>query len=76
MPKPMLAVLRSIVQLEVASQEELSRCTQLSVAEVLGTLRYFQSRGYIEWSDDKARVSDHWFRQITNVLHRQHLLVK
>jgi hypothetical protein len=76
MPKPMLAVLRSIVQLEVASQEELSQCTQLSVAEVLGTLRYFQSRGYIEWSDDKARVSDHWFRQITNVLHRQHLLVK
>ncbi|GAM70079.1 cdc6-related protein [Vibrio sp. JCM 19236] len=29
MPKPMLAVLRSIVQLEVASQEELSECTQL-----------------------------------------------
>ncbi len=76
MPKPMLAVLRSIVQLEVASQEELSQCTQLSIAEVLGTLRYFQSRGYIEWNDDKARVSDHWFRQITNVLHRQHLLVK
>lgn len=76
MPKPMLAVLRSIVQLEVASTEELSECTQLSVAEVLGTLRYFQSRGYIEWNEDKARVSDHWFRHITNVLDRQHLLVK
>lgn len=76
MPKPMLAVLRSIVQLEVASQEALSECTQLSHAEVLGTLRYFQSRGYIDWSDDKAKVSDHWYRHITNVLHRQHLLVK
>lgn len=76
MPKPMLAVLRSIVQLEVASPEELSDCTQLSIAEVTGTLRYFQSRGFIEWNEDKARVSDHWFRHITNVLHRQHLLVK
>ncbi|WP_045498421.1 ATP-binding protein [Vibrio hyugaensis] len=76
MPKPMLAVLRSIVQLEVASPEELSECTQLSIAEVIGTLRYFQSRGFIEWSEDKARVSDHWFRHITNVLDRQHLLVK
>ncbi|MGF1755541.1 ATP-binding protein [Vibrio makurazakiensis] len=76
MPKPMLAVLRSIVQLEIASPEELSECTQLTIAEVVGTLRYFQSRGFIEWSEDKARVSDHWFRHITNVLDRQHLLVK
>ncbi|CAM3054425.1 ATP-binding protein [Vibrio rarus] len=76
MPKPMLAVLRSIVQLEVASQEALSECTQLSHAEVLGTLRYFQSRGYIDWNEDKAKISDHWYRHVTNVLHRQHLLVK
>ncbi len=76
MPKPMLAVLRSIVQLEIASPEDVSECTQLTIAEVIGTLRYFQSRGYIEWSEDKARVSDHWFRHITNVLDRQHLLVK
>ncbi len=76
MPKPMLAVLRSIVQLEIASPEVLSDCTQLSIAEVTGTLRYFESRGYIEWLEDKARVSDHWFRHITNVLDRQHLLVK
>ncbi len=76
MPKPMLAILRSIVQLEVSSPEELSECTQLSIAEVIGSLRFFQSRGYIEWSDDKARISDHWYRYITNALHRQHLLVK
>ncbi len=76
MPKPMLAVLRSIVQLEVASSEELSKCTQLSIAEVTGIVRYFQSRGYIESAEDKARVSDHWYRTITNVLDRQHLLVK
>ncbi|RJX66458.1 ATP-binding protein [Vibrio sinensis] len=76
MPKPMLAVLRSIVQLEIASPEILSDCTQLSIAEITGILRYFQSRGYIEWSEDQARISDHWFRHITNVLDRQHLLVK
>ncbi len=76
MPKPMLAVLRSIVQLEVASPADVCDCSRLSMAEVISTLRYFQSRGYIEWSDDKARISDHWFRHITNVLHRQHLLVK
>ncbi|MCE9679952.1 AAA family ATPase [Shewanella sp. AS1] len=76
MPKPMLAILRSVVQLEVSSPEELSECTQLTIAEVIGTLRYFESRGYIEWTDDKARISDHWYRYITNALHRQHLLVK
>jgi hypothetical protein len=76
MPKPMLAVLRSIVQLEIASAEELTECTQLSINEVISTLRYFQSRGYIEWSDDKTRISDLWYRNITNILHRQHLLVK
>ncbi|WP_284202794.1 ATP-binding protein [Psychromonas marina] len=76
MPKPMLAVLRSIVQLEIASPEELTDCTRLSINEVISTLRYFQSRGYIEWSGDKSRVSDLWFRNITNILHRQHLLVK
>ncbi|MCJ2376566.1 ATP-binding protein [Vibrio sp. ZSDZ34] len=76
MPKPMLAVLRSIVQLEIASPEDLSECTQLSIAEVIGVLRYFQSRGFIEWAEEKARISDHWFRHITNVLDRQHLLVK
>ncbi|MCW8348527.1 ATP-binding protein [Vibrio sp. ZSDZ65] len=76
MPKPMLAILRSIVQLEAASPDDLSDCTQLTISEVIGTLRYFQSRGYIEWAEDKARVSDHWFRHITNVLDRQHLLVK
>ncbi|MGR5175229.1 AAA family ATPase [Vibrio parahaemolyticus] len=76
MPKPMLAILRSIVQLEAASPEDVSDCTQLTISEVIGTLRYFQSRGYIEWKEDKARISDHWFRHITNVLDRQHLLVK
>ncbi|MDN3701691.1 ATP-binding protein [Vibrio artabrorum] len=76
MPKPMLAVLRSIVQLEIASPEVLSECTQLSIAEITGVLRYFESRGYIGWNEDKAKISDHWFRHITNVLDRQHLLVK
>lgn len=76
MPKPMLAILRSIVQLEISTPEELSECTQLTIPEVIGTLRYFESRDYIEWSGDKARISDHWYRFITNALHRQHLLVK
>lgn len=76
MPKPMLAVLRSIVQLETASTEALINSTQLSIDEVISTLRYFQSRGYIEWSEGHARISDLWFRNITNILHRQHLLVK
>ena len=72
----MLAILRSIVQLEISTPEELSECTQLTIPEVIGTLRYFESRNYIEWSDDKAKISDHWYRYITNALHRQHLLVK
>ncbi|MDN2481079.1 ATP-binding protein [Vibrio agarivorans] len=76
MPKPMLAVLRSIVQLEVAAPDEVAECTQLSLVEVTGVLRFFQSRGLIEFNEQQARISDHWFRYITNVLDRQHLLVK
>lgn len=76
MPKPMLAILRAIVQLEVSTPEELAQCTQLGLAEVIGCMRFFESRGYVEWRDEKARISDHWYRYITNTLHRQHLLVK
>jgi hypothetical protein len=76
LPKPMLAVLRAIVQLEIASPEELAECTQLSYIEVLNTLRFFQNRGFISLIDDKAKVSDHWYRFVTNTLHNQHLLVK
>lgn len=76
LPKPMLAVLRAIVQLELASAEELSECTQLSYIEVLNTLRFFQNRGFITMIDDKAKISDHWYRFVTNTLHNQHLLVK
>ena len=76
MEKPMLAILRAIVQLEIATHEELRDCTQLSITEVISTLRYFQSRGFIEWSNEKTRISDLWFRNITDTLHRQHLLVK
>lgn len=76
MPKPMLAVLRSIVQLELASPEQLTECTQLSIAEVNSTLCYFRSHGYIEWVEGQSRISDLWYRNVTNILHRQHLLVK
>ncbi len=71
-------VLRAIVQLEVASQTDLVDCTQLPAPEVADALRHALRRGWIEHIDqdsERYRVTWRWFRAITNMLRRQHLLV-
>lgn len=76
LPSNMYFVLRSIVQLDRASAEDLAACTHFSPADVADTLRAGLGRDYLVSKDGRVRVSVHWFRAITSVLRRQHLLME
>ena len=70
-------VLRAVVQLEVARPDDLVACTQLPADDVADALRFACARGWIArvvGSDERYRVTWHWYRAITDMLRRQHLL--
>ena len=71
---PLLFVLRAIVQLDLAREHELTAATQLPATDVSDALRFCLARGYIEPYDAGVRVTWAWYRTITTVLQRQHLL--
>ena len=74
LPMTVLFVLRAIAQLELAVAAELERATQLPRTDVDDALRFCLSRGYIEPFESGVRLSWPWYRTITTVLVRQHLL--
>jgi hypothetical protein len=78
LPGPMLYVLRAVLQLELARPEDIVQCTALPASDVADALRLALSRGYIQTvpDDDTVRVDFHWFRPLTSVLRRKHLLVE
>ncbi|EDM80372.1 Cdc6-related protein [Plesiocystis pacifica SIR-1] len=67
-------VLRAIVQLALADEPAVVDCTQLPPAEVADTIRFALAQGWVEEFEGYYRVTWHWYRAITNVLRRQHLL--
>lgn len=71
---PLLFVLRAIVQLDLAVEHELVAATLLPAPDVSDAVRFCLSRGYIEPWDAGMRVTWRWYRTITAVLARQHLL--
>ncbi len=75
LPQTLLFVLRAIVQLELATAEEIADCTQLPVADVADAIRFSVAHGYAESRAGRFRLSWAWYRTITTVLTRQHLLV-
>ncbi len=75
LPATLLFVLRAIVQLELATPEDVADCTQLPVPDVADAIRFSVSHGYVEPSAGRFRLSWTWYRTITRVLVRQHLLV-
>lgn len=75
LPPTLLFVLRAIVQLELASPEEVADCTQLPVPDVADAIRFSVAHGYVEPTSGRYRLSWNWYRTITRVLSRQHLLV-
>ncbi|MEM6290676.1 MAG: ATP-binding protein [Myxococcota bacterium] len=69
-----LFVLRTIVQLELALLPEIEAATQLPATDVEDAVRFCTSRGYLEPYQGGVRLSWPWYRTITTVLQRQHLL--
>jgi hypothetical protein len=69
-------VLRAVVQLDLATFHDVVSATMLPVGGVRDALRYARARGYVEVLGQRHRVSWQWFRAITGVLQRRHLLVE
>lgn len=69
-----LFVLRTVVQLELALLPEIERATQLPLKDVEDAMRFCSSRGYVEPFQGGYRMTWPWYRTITTVLQRQHLL--
>jgi hypothetical protein len=75
LPSTFYFVLRSVVQLELAIETDVIACTDLSPAEVAEALRAAWMRGYIEDRDGLYHVHIAWYRAITSILRRKHLLL-
>lgn len=74
LPLSVLFILRTIAQLELALPVHLQSATQLPPVDVDDALRFCLSRGYIEPFHGGVRLAWPWYRTITTVLVRQHLL--
>jgi hypothetical protein len=75
MPSTMYFVLRALIQLERALEEDIILSTGLRPAEVTDALRAARARGITEFVADRIRVNIGWYRAVTQVLRRQHLLI-
>ena len=76
LPDEAIFVLRAVVQLEVASIDDIIAATMLPASRVRDALRFAVSRDWLTKEDTRYRVCWDWFRAITNVLHRRHLIVR
>jgi len=74
LPDHALFVLRALVQIDRASRDDVMTATKLPDERVREALRYARLRGYVDLVEERYRVSWEWFRAITRVLHRRHLL--
>ncbi|MDH3201089.1 MAG: AAA family ATPase [Myxococcales bacterium] len=75
LPSTFYFVLRTVVQLERAVEEDVVTCTDLSPAEVADALRAAQVHGYIRERDQLFEIDIQWYRAVTSILRRKHLLL-
>ncbi|QQR88866.1 MAG: AAA family ATPase [Myxococcales bacterium] len=75
LPMSLYFVLRAIVQLELALESDIVECTALRPADVADALRFARTRSYIETVGQRIQIALPWYRAITVLLQRQHLLV-
>lgn len=75
MPLDALFVLRALIQMEQAQAEALAEATRLPLHQVRDVLRYGVDAGWLARDDQGYRLTWQWYRTITRVLSRQHLLV-
>ncbi|MDH3654967.1 MAG: AAA family ATPase [Myxococcales bacterium] len=75
LPATFYFVLRTIVQLELAVEEDVVTCTDLSAAEVADALRAARVHGYIKENAHLFEIDLQWYRAIISILRRKHLLL-
>ncbi len=75
LPATFYFVLRTVVQLELAVEEDVVTCTDLSAAEVADALRAARVHGYIEGHGHLFEIDLQWYRAIISILRRKHLLL-
>lgn len=74
LPNLMLFVLKTILQMEKASETSIAIATNLPEKEVSDAVRYLLGRNYIDRHDGQFSISSDWLRPISVLLVRQHLL--
>jgi len=63
-----------VLQLERALPEDLANATMLPLADVGDALRYGLARGYLSEESGRYHITWAWYRPITRLLRRRHLL--
>ncbi|MEM9456169.1 MAG: AAA family ATPase [Myxococcota bacterium] len=74
LPLTLQFVLRSLVQLETATKPEVSAAIRMPLAEAEDALRFALGRGYVSQEEGVFSITWPWYRAITRMLQRQHLL--
>ena len=74
LPDNAVFVLRAVLQLERAMPDDLERATMLSPARVEDALRHGLARGYLREAAGRYHITWAWYRPITRLLRRRHLL--
>ncbi len=75
LPDSTVFVLRAVVQLDLASVDDIVEATLLGRGQVEDALRYVAARRYVERHGDRYRLRWTWFRAITRFLARRHLMM-
>lgn len=73
---PALFTLRSLVQLDESTSEELIECTNLLSQDCGGAIRTLLSLGIVERMGPWYRIRWEWYRPVMTVLLRQQLLMR
>lgn len=75
LPATFYFVMRTVVQLELAVEEDVVTCTDLNSAEVADALRAARVHGYIKGNGHLFEIDLQWYRAIISILRRKHLLL-
>lgn len=75
LPSTFYFVLRSILQLELALESDIVKCTDLQPPEVADALRAAISHDYIDYEGERICLNLAWYRAVVQVLERKHLLM-
>ena len=63
-------------EVSVQSPADIRAASQLPGAEVENALRYLMARDFVELREGRVFMTLHWYRAVTRVLWRRHLIIR